>query len=550
MQKFISSIILLLSSTLFVFAQNRTCGLISYNGTATEGYNFIYPINQATAYLINNCGEIVNTWPDSAQYMSGPVATLTSDGKLLKTKRKRDFSQDKIFAPGAGAIVELRNWENDIEWSFALNNQFSRLHHDIEIMPNGNFLFLIWDLKTKEECIKAGRDTLFLPEGRIFSERIIEINPKTNEIVWEWSVWDHLIQDFDPNKENFGSLNENPGKVNINTNKAGITGLPNADWMHINSMDYNSDLDQILFSVPTFGEIMIIDHSTSTAQAKTNAGGLGKKGGDILYRWGNEKNYNPNSTESQKLFFQHDARWLNYLPINNPDRNKISIFNNRLQPNSLGYTLSLPWDMYIWGYTFADGKYGPKDVDKIIKHPIPSKQQSAIASSIQFLDNGNIMACAAATGYAYELNKQGEVIWEYVLPYKGANPVEQGTLLIPNDNPIFNTRKYLPDFIGFQDKELSPKGYIELLPDSTFCNRILDIDDLANEHIKIYPNPVNDILNIESKGEYDFEIYSFLGVKIIEGKLNKQVNIINITKLKSGLYFFKTNNYIKTLVKD
>ncbi|MFM2392382.1 MAG: hypothetical protein RLZZ546_359, partial [Bacteroidota bacterium] len=160
-----------------LYSQNQTCGLISHNGTATEGYSLIYPINQATAYLINNCGEVVQKWPDSSQYMAGPVATFTPDGKLLKTKRNRDASQDKIFAPGAGGIIELRNWANEIEWSYTLNNSLSRFHHDIEIMPNGNYLLLVWDLKSKAESIKAGRDTMFLPEGRIFSERIIEINP-------------------------------------------------------------------------------------------------------------------------------------------------------------------------------------------------------------------------------------------------------------------------------------------------------------------------------------------------------------------------------------
>ncbi|GIR57077.1 MAG: hypothetical protein CM15mP64_4890 [Candidatus Neomarinimicrobiota bacterium] len=38
---------------------------------------------------------------------------------------------------------------------------------------------------------------------------------------------------------------------------------PNGDWKHLNSIDYNEDLDQIIISSRHHDEIYIIDHSTT-----------------------------------------------------------------------------------------------------------------------------------------------------------------------------------------------------------------------------------------------------------------------------------------------
>jgi len=66
--------------------------------------------------------------------------------------------------------------------------------------------------------------------------------------------------------------------VNLNGN--------NADWIHFNSIDYNSDLDQIILSSRHLSEIYVIDHSTTSLEAAGHTGGNSGKGGDILFRYG------------------------------------------------------------------------------------------------------------------------------------------------------------------------------------------------------------------------------------------------------------------------
>ena len=96
-------------------------------------------------------------------------------------------------------------------------------------------------------------------------------------------VWDHLIQDFDPSKANYGDVEDHPELVDINF------GSYSSDWLHSNSIDYNEEFDQILLSVHNFHEIWIIDHSTTTEEAAGHTGGNSGKGGDIRIPLGKSK---------------------------------------------------------------------------------------------------------------------------------------------------------------------------------------------------------------------------------------------------------------------
>lgn len=40
----------------------------------------------------------------------------------------------------------------------------------------------------------------------LFPEAIIEIDPNSDQIVWEWHACDYLVQDHDSSKENFGVI--------------------------------------------------------------------------------------------------------------------------------------------------------------------------------------------------------------------------------------------------------------------------------------------------------------------------------------------------------
>ena len=64
-------------------------------------------------------------------------------------------------------------------------------------------------------------------------------------------------------------------------------------------------------------------------------------------------------------------------------------------------------------------------------------------------------------------------------------------------------------------------------------------NELTN--FKVYPNPAIDILNIESDENFDYEVLSINGERLLKGKNNNQ---INISDLSSGFYLInvKTNS--------
>ena len=44
------------------------------------------------------------------------------------------------------------------------------------------------------------------------------MNPLTQEIVWEWHATDHIVQDYDESKLNFGVVADVPNLIDINYN--------------------------------------------------------------------------------------------------------------------------------------------------------------------------------------------------------------------------------------------------------------------------------------------------------------------------------------------
>jgi hypothetical protein len=522
-------------------AQN-TIGLISYNADKTfEGYNLIFPHNQEKVFLLNNCGQIVHSWEDDAMYRPGNTVYLQENGNLVKCKRPNVSVNDPIWAGGGGAVVEILDWDNNLLWSFEQNDSLRRLHHDIEPMPNGNILMISWEYKSYEEAVQAGRDTALLFDGHVWPDYILEVNPETDEIVWEWHVWDHLIQDYDLSKDNYGVVADHPELVDVNWIH---NGEGKQDWMHSNAIDYNSELDQIVISVPYFNEIWIIDHSTTTAEAAGHTGGLGGRGGDLLYRWGNPLTYGAGTADDQKLFFQHDIHWVgDFVDSSHPHYGKLAVFNNRVTAEYSTVNIFDPgfgWDS--WSYPFLDDVWGPTDFDVTIMHPQPTSMYSTGVSSVQLLPNGNTLICSGRMGYAFELTAENEIVWEYITPLMGGNPVAQGDT-IDSGNLTFRLNRYPADFPGFDGRDLEPKGYIELNPDSTFCDMLIPVEDLADKAFKIFPNPAFDIISFEQQTAE----FSLIEIFDVTGKVKQSYNFTGIIKQVDistwlpGIYFARVN---------
>ena len=230
--------------------------------------------------------------------------------------------------------------------------------------------------------------------------------------MWEWHVWDHLIQDYDATKANYGVVANHQELIDINY------GSATADWLHTNSIDYNEKFDQILLSIHNFNEIWVIDHSATTKEAVGHTGGNSGKGGDLLYRWGNPLVYRAGTENDQKLFGQHDPRW---IEPGCPGEGNILMFNNGLWRPGLAYSsvdeITPPVDSNGDYSLEAGSAYGPEEPIWSYTAENPTDFYSYMISGAQRIANGNTVICDGKKGIFFEVTSEKETVWEYINPY-------------------------------------------------------------------------------------------------------------------------------------
>lgn len=216
--KLLPSFLLCLLATIGfeINAQTPTFGLLKSDPNATDGYTLFTPQNNTSVFLIDKCGEKVNEWTFSEN--AGLSCYLLENGNLLRAGKDS---------------LEIRNWNNTLIWSYAMTDNGILQHHDIEPMPNGNILCVVIDRYPDTIAIAAGRNPANVA-ANLRLERIVELQPLgTNDaaIVWEWKYFDHLIQEFDPTKDNYGVVANFPELLDLN-----YDNQENFDYVHLNAV--------------------------------------------------------------------------------------------------------------------------------------------------------------------------------------------------------------------------------------------------------------------------------------------------------------------------
>lgn len=514
-------------------AQN-TVGLIEYQPNNTDGYILFSPMASTKTYLINKCGEKVHEW-NTSTYRPALSSYLMTDGSLLRTGKS---SNANFSEGGSGGIIEKFDWNGNLTWSYSISDNDFVQHHDIKLLPNGNILAIVWDRYTKAQALAQGKNTSYA-NSYLWSEKIIEIQPVgTNNanIVWEWKLWDHLVQDFDNTKPNFGVVSTKPELVDINY----FPGQPTSmDWIHLNSIDYNPITDQILVSSHTLNEIWIIDHSTTTTEAALHTGGKAGKGGDLLYRWGNPQAYDRGNPNTKVFFGQHHASW---IPSGFPNAGKIMVFNNGLNRNGTYSSIDMieppinSSNQYTIGTNTA---FLPNSLFWTYTDPTPSNFYSSNISGVYPLTNGSFMITSGANGTFFEINANKQTIWKYINPITNSGTLAQGD--VPGTtNPVFRSEFYTPNYSAFIGKNLVSQGEIELKPTlPSLCSKLTDIGELdqENDNISIFPSPITDKLTIKTNSEnFQVSLYNIQGQLLLTEDNKKS---IDVSHLSLGFYYIK-----------
>jgi hypothetical protein len=437
--------------------------------------------NSASVYLVNRKGEVVHEW--KGNYPAGGSAFLENDGSLVQNAYDLDFP---VFA-GGGECGRLQKitWDSKILWDFEYADEQSHAHHDFALMPNGHILAIAWEARSPDEVLAAGRKPKLIPKAGLWPEKIVEIEPingRHGKIVWEWHIWDHLIQDYDSKKANYGKPADHPELLDFNVgdtlrplisqdsmdilkkqDRAWRNETPEnrgSDVYHFNAIRYNADLNQIALSSYVLGEVFIIDHSTTTEEAASHKGGRWGKGGDFLYRWGNPKNYHRGGSSDQKLFHQHDIRW---IEKGKPGAGNLTLYNNDIPKwdkinYSAIYEIAPPTDLK-GNYLIEKGKaFGPEKPVWTYIAPDTVSFWSSFISGAHRMNNGNTFVNEGARGRFFEVTKEGKIVWEYLNPYRGEirKPNGDSYPAVPMTFSTFRSTFIPADHPGLANKKLEP----------------------------------------------------------------------------------------------
>ncbi len=465
---FIITIVGLMLSAHAVQSQTRTLGLIAHDASkAWNGYTLFAPKHYSSTYLIDNEGRLIHEWTGS-RYEPGQSVYLLPSGNLLRTcMTKGPLST----GGGEGGRLEEYDWNSNLVWEYDYSTAAYMQHHDVRPLPNGNILLLAVEKKTLAECLAAGFDpTKFQADvtraGYLVPEYVVEImpvRPKGATVVWEWHVWDHLIQDNDATKANYGVVSEHPELIDVDGDGKNIPSF----WNHANAVNYNARLDQVMISCRNNSEAWVIDHSTTTAEATGHKGGKRGRGGDLLYRWGNPTCYKLGTTRDQLLYQQHDTQW---IEEGCPGAGNMICFNNGLGRN---YSTADEWTPPVdadGNYTRVAGKpFGPTALTWTFKASPPSSMFAEAISGVQRLPNGNTLIDDGVHGTFLEVTTTGEVVWKYICPVETTGPLHQGDTT-SNDparagekmNAVFRVTRYPLDYAGLAGRDLTPGAPVEL----------------------------------------------------------------------------------------
>jgi len=516
-----------------------TVGLIQHNpGTLDDGFVLFAPTRSNTTYLIDRCGKEVKSW--TSTYNPGLSCYLLSDGTLLRT----GVVQSQSFnAGGHGGVIEKIDWNGNVIWTYFISDATNWQHHDVKALPNGNILVIAWESKTNTQAIAKGRNPLLVPTT-LWSEQILEIQPTGatgGNIVWEWHLWDHLIQDFDNTKPDFGAVNTNPQLLNINYNAT----AGNSDWIHLNSIDYNVALDQILVSSRVLNEIWVIDHSTSSSEAASHSGGNSGNGGDFLFRWGNPLAYNTGT--STQFFGQHNAQW---IQTGLPYENQIMVFNNGNGRTGGNYSTIEIINPPVDGFNYTSSlPYLPTTTSWIYNDGNPNNFYAQLTSGCQQLSNGNVLFCNGPKGTFKEISASGTILWEYINPVSVTGILTQGSTAASNS--AFRCTFYPSSYSGFNNQLFSSPTIIENSNSvSSTCTLFTTIDEetIGEETIFVYPNPAKEFINLEFSGlnyeNISIEITDVFG-KVVQKEISKNENQmfnLNVSSLAGGYYVLKISS--------
>jgi len=378
--------LLVLSATLFAAT------------TAMSGYTLL-----PNGSLLNQAGTSVKTWSNVNSYS----AYLTDSGTILYGSSSGGGggggAPGGTTASGPGSpysTINEASWSGTAlrSWTWAPSTAVSTttskststigtFHHAFNTMTNGHWLAVGYEYLTSAQ-LSSGYGVTY--SGTVWNEHIIEYDPTTAAVVWEWNAANHMTTTNNARLINVGKFSANDGDV-----------------MHFNSVSYDPIHNLIMVSSHKMNEVLVIEHTTTTAIAATHAGGTYGKGGDILFRYGKAANYG--GTSAAVFNVVHGGK---FVPANYTGAGNLLCFSN----NDVKNTYSTAYEIAPSAITdsgFTIGSNGEFVSSVIFSWDTSAYNSHDNFGSVQRLPNGNTFIDFTKSNRLIELNDKDSIVLNY-----------------------------------------------------------------------------------------------------------------------------------------
>ena len=142
----------------FVYCyMNRLILIICFSIIYTQefdGYTLFTPSSpqeeEIATVLMNNDHHIIHTW--SHDFFPASMPYLLPDSSIIYPYT---VEFPTMIAGGVGGGVQKLSWDGTIVWDYIFADTIYQHHHDVEPLPNGNILIVVWEKKTITEAIWA-----------------------------------------------------------------------------------------------------------------------------------------------------------------------------------------------------------------------------------------------------------------------------------------------------------------------------------------------------------------------------------------------------------
>lgn len=317
---------------------NSGKGVVKFDRSkAFFGYN-LYSDDTKHAFLMDMEGKIVHSW-EFKEKGWWSYFTLLDDGQII--------------AICIGQRIVKLDAESNILWKKKFN-----VHHDIEVLPDGNILVPVKSFyKYNSMTVMFDHIALLSSKGKFIKE--------------EWSTWKHLekLQKLHP-----PTALDVPG---VKNKLKGSVGAEQYDYYHLNSVqslqetaigkkDKRFQKGNIMICLRNVSLVCILDKDTE----------------EVVWSWG-----------AGVLDWPHMPRML--------ENGNILIFDNGTHRSySRIIEIDPVSEKIVWQYR------GTKS------EPFYTE----FRGSSQRLPNGNTLICESDNGRVFEVTREGEIVWEFLNP--------------------------------------------------------------------------------------------------------------------------------------